>query len=231
MTHIPEPTETALDVPTQQTTSHKVKDRWRRAFGKTAPGGARYPAGPSNGRSHGEASAPGAAEALGHQGVPEQEQLADTAVPSLPRAADEAAFHRVARRRKRDEVHREKRVDARYSDDEHAKIRAKARSLNVAGANLVGTVVMAYVDGDLTLPVHRTEVDDFIDELNALRAQAAHIGRNVNQIAKRINSGGQPYPGDTAVLAQAERTLNTARAAIGDIAATMNHTVSSRTPR
>lgn len=193
--------------------------------------GARYPAGPSNGRSHAESSAPGVAEALGHQGVPEQDQPVCTAVPPLPRAADEAAFHRVARRRKRNEVHREKRVDARYSEEEHGKIRAKARSLNVAGANLVGTVVMAYVDGDLTVPGHRTEVDDFIDELNALRAQAAHIGRNVNQIAKRLNSVSQPHPGDTAVLAQAERTLKSVRAAIGDIAATMNHAVSSRAPR
>lgn len=197
----------------------------------TATGGARYPAGPSNGRSHGEASAPGVAKALGHQGVPEEEKPAIDAALALPRAADEAALHRVARRRKRGRGQRKQRVDARYSTGEKNAILAKARSLNISGANLVGTVVMAYVDGDLTVPGHRTEVDNFIDELNALRAQVAHIGRNVNQIAKRLNSGGQPHPGDTAVLAQAEHTLNAVRAAIGDIAATMNHAVSSRAHR
>ena len=194
--------------------------------------GARYPAGPSNGRSHGDASAPGVAEGLGHQGVPEQDQPVETAVPSLPRAADEAAFHRVARRRKRNEVHREKRVDARYSDEEHAKIRAKARSLNVAGANLVGTVVMAYVDGDLTRarPPHRGRRLHRRTERPARPGRPHRPQRQPDRQAPQLRRP-TPHPGDTAVLAQAERTLNAVRAAIGDIAATMNHAVSSRTPR
>ncbi|WP_333482366.1 MobC family plasmid mobilization relaxosome protein [Streptomyces sp. RPT161] len=158
------------------------------------------------------------AEALGHQGVPEEDKPAAVdAVPSLPRAADEAAFHRVARRRKRNKVRRVKRIDARYSDDEYAKALAKARSMNVAGANLVGTAVMAFVDGDLTLPSQRTAIDDYIDEMNALRAQVAHIGRNVNQIAKVLNSGGHPQAVDGAVLAQAERTLNAVGTAVTQI--------------
>ncbi|MFJ9029025.1 hypothetical protein ACIRQP_10970 [Streptomyces sp. NPDC102274] len=109
------------------------------------------------------------AEGLGQQGVPEEKQL-PVAEPQLPRAADEAALHRVARRRDRMESQRKERVDVRYSLDEKTDILAMARSLNIAAAHYVGAVVMAHVHGHLTLPGRRTPVDDLIDELNALRA-------------------------------------------------------------
>ncbi len=195
-------------------------------------GGARYPAGPSNGRSHGETSAPGVAQALGHQGVPEQEQPLDTAVPPLPRAAEAAALHRVARRRRRDpNGQRKQRVDARYSADEKQAIVRMARSLNIAGAHYVGAVVMAHVHGDLALPGQRTELDDFIDELTALRGEVAKIGHNINQIAKKLNSGGHPHPGDTALLSQAERTLATVGATVRHIAAVADQALTKRKPR
>ncbi|MFD8965777.1 MobC family plasmid mobilization relaxosome protein [Streptomyces sp. NPDC059568] len=185
----------------------------------TAPAtsGARNGAGPSTGRSS-AVSAPGVAEELGHQGAPEEEKPRDTTAPSLPRAADEAALHRVARRRKRDTSQRKERVDVRYSVDEKTEILAKARSLNIAGAHYVGAVVMAHVHGDLALPGQRTPLDDYIDELNALRHQVATIGRNVNQIARVLNSGGHPQPGDTALLAQTERTLTAVGTTIRHIA-------------
>ncbi|MFF7313395.1 plasmid mobilization relaxosome protein MobC [Streptomyces sp. NPDC008137] len=196
----------------------------------TAP--ARYAAGPSKDGPIGEASAPGVAEALGHQGVPEQEHsVASTAVP-LPRAAEAAALHRVARRREPDpNGQRKKRVDARYSVDERIKILAKARKLNVSGAYLVGAAVMAYIDGDLALPGQRTPLDDYIDELNALRSEVAKIGNNVNQIAKKLNSGGRPHPGNTAVLDRAERTLTAVRTAVGEIASAANEAVAKTATR
>lgn len=192
-----------------------------------ATGGARYPAGPSTGRTNGEASAPGVAKALGRQGAPEQNESADVAVP-LPRAADEAALHRVARRRKRKDEQRKERVDVRYSVDEKTEILAMARSLNIAGAHYVGAVVMAHVHGDLTLPGQRTPLDDYIDELNALRQQVATIGRNVNQIAKKLNSGGHPHPGDTALLAQTERTLTAVGTAVRHIAHAANQAATKK---
>ncbi|WP_078874680.1 MULTISPECIES: plasmid mobilization relaxosome protein MobC [Streptomyces] len=200
-----------------------------------ATASARYAAGPSTGRSHGEASAPGVAEAGGHQGVPAEEQPADaetaTAVP-LPRAAEAAALHRVARRRKPDpNGRREGRVDARYSSEEKADILAKAKSLNVSGAHYVAVVTLAHVHGDLTLPGQRTPLDDYIDELNALRWQVAKIGDNVNQIAKKLNSGGHPYPGDSALLAQTDRTLDSVGAAVHHIAAAANQAVSHKAAR
>jgi hypothetical protein len=143
--------------------------------------------------------------------------------PRLPRATEEAAFHRAARRRAPHTARRKERVDARYSPEEKAKILTKARSLNVAAANLISTAVMAFVDGDLILPAHRTPFDDFIDELNALRAQISRIGTNANQIARTLNSGGRPHPVDAVLLARAERLLATAHATVTTIDAAAHH--------
>ncbi|MCI3224337.1 MobC family plasmid mobilization relaxosome protein [Streptomyces sp. NP-1717] len=202
----------------------------------TSTSGARYPVGPSKGRSNGDVSAPGVAEGLGHQGVPEQDTPAgvavSAAVPSpLPRAADQAALHRVARRRERQTEQRKERVDVRYSVDEKTGILGMAQSLNIAAAHYVGAVVMAHVHGDLALPGQRTPLDDYIDELNALRAQVTHIGRNINQIAWKLNSGGHPHPGDSALLAQTEHTLTAVGAAVRDIAQAANQAVSKKAVR
>ncbi|MFE9505166.1 plasmid mobilization relaxosome protein MobC [Streptomyces anthocyanicus] len=191
---------------------------------------ARYAVGPSKGRSNGS-SAPGVAETLGSQGTPEEGQRVQATPVVLPRAAEAAALHRIARRRKRKDTQRKERVDVRYSVEEKSTILAEARSLNIAGAHYVGAVVMAHIHGDLALPGQRTTLDDYIDELTALREQIAKIGNNANQIARKLNSGGHPHPGDTAALAQTERTLNAVRAAISEIAAAANQTVTRKAAR
>ncbi|RNG17745.1 plasmid mobilization relaxosome protein MobC [Streptomyces botrytidirepellens] len=188
---------------------------------------ARYGVGPSKGRSNADTSAPGVAKDLGHQGVPEEKQPADVSGQSPVARADDA-LHRVARRRAREDVQRKERVDVRYSVDEKDAIMARAREMEIAGAHLVGAVVMAYLEGDFHLPGQRTQFDDVIDELASLRAQIAAIGNNVNQIAFRLNSGGDPHPVDITVLTRAESTLNTVRVTIQDIAAVMNHAVSAK---
>ncbi|MFD4696568.1 plasmid mobilization relaxosome protein MobC [Streptomyces niveus] len=199
----------------------------------TAPAStrARYAVGPSKGRSNRDVSAPGVAEGLGHQGVPERDDPSAFAVVPLPRAADQAALHRVARRRERQDEQRKERVDVRYSVGEKTGILGMAQSLNIAAAHYVGAVVMAHVNGDLALPGQRTPLDDYIDELNALRAQVAHIGRNVNQIAKKLNTGGHPHPEDTDVLAQTDRTLTSVTTAVGHIAEAANQAVSKKAVR
>ncbi|WP_079165692.1 plasmid mobilization relaxosome protein MobC [Streptomyces sp. NRRL S-31] len=189
---------------------------------------ARYAVGPSKGRSNGDPSAPGVAEALGHQGVPEEKQHAGAGNAVLRRAAEAAALHRIARRRKRKDTQRKERVDVRYSVEEKAAILARARALNIAGAHYVGAVVMAHIHGDLTLPGQRTPLDDYIDELTALREQVAKLGNNINQIARKLNSGGHPHPGDGAALSQAERSLTAVRAAVGEIAAAANQAVAKK---
>ncbi|MEU1090759.1 plasmid mobilization relaxosome protein MobC [Streptomyces sp. NPDC005892] len=131
----------------------------------------------------------------------------------MVRAADEAALHRVASRRARKDVRRTERVDVRYSADEKREITAAAQRLGLAGAHFVGALVMAHIHGDNTLPGGRTVVDDLVDELAALRTQVARVGTNINQIAHRLNAGGDPHPGDSDLLAEAARILVLARQA------------------
>ncbi|WSW52217.1 MobC family plasmid mobilization relaxosome protein [Streptomyces platensis] len=184
----------------------------------SAAGGARYGVGPSKGRTNAEASAPGVAEA-----EPRSEGAPTTGVV---RAADEAALHRVARRRVRQGVQRKERVDVRYSVAEKQEILTEARGLGLAGAHFVGAIVMAHLDGALALPEQRTATDDLIDELAALREQVARIGRNANQIAHRLNAGGEAHPVDAAVLAEARRLVALVKEALSavdtaaDVAAT-----------
>ncbi|MFF8262035.1 MobC family plasmid mobilization relaxosome protein [Streptomyces virginiae] len=142
------------------------------------------------------------------------------------RAADEAALRRVARRRARQDVQRKERVDVRYSVDEKQAILAEARRHNLAGAHFVGAVVMAHLNGDLALPEQRTATDDLIDEYAALRTQLSRIGTNANQIAHRLNAGGEAHPVDAAVLAEARRLVAAVQQAVtavdtaADVAAT-----------
>ncbi|MFD7107528.1 plasmid mobilization relaxosome protein MobC [Streptomyces celluloflavus] len=149
----------------------------------------------------------------------------------MVRAAEEAALHRVASRRARQDVQRTERVDVRYSVEEKSEIKAEAQRLGLAGAHFVGALVMAHLHGDYALPDRRTAVDDLIDELAALRTQVARIGTNVNQIAHRLNAGGDPHPGYKTALTKAARILVLARQAAtsidtaADVAATQHRTV------
>ncbi|WP_455353802.1 plasmid mobilization relaxosome protein MobC [Streptomyces sp. SYSU K217416] len=142
------------------------------------------------------------------------------------RAADEAALRRFARRRARQDEQRKERVDVRYSVHEKTEILAEARRLGLAGAHLVGAIVMAHLNGDLALPGQRTATDDLIDELAALRTQVARIGTNANQIAHRLNADGYAHPVDAAVLAEARRLVAVVKQTItavdvaADVAAT-----------
>lgn len=205
---MPEQPTTASLHTAQQSTTHP------------APGGARYGVGPSKGRSLAEASAPGVVEA-----DPRREGAPGTVGV---RAADEAALHRVARRRAHQDVQRKERVDVRYSIAEKQTILDEARRLGLAGAHLVGAIVMAHLNDDLALPAERTPNDDLIDEYAALRTELSRIGTNANQIAHRLNAGGDAHPVDTAVLAEARRLVAVVKQTItvvdtaADVAAT-NH--------
>ncbi|MEY2241489.1 plasmid mobilization relaxosome protein MobC [Streptomyces sp. BF23-18] len=159
-------------------------------------------------------------------GAPGSEGAPETKTSAL-RAADEAALHRVASRRARQKVQRTARVDVRYSVEEKREITAEARRLGLAGAHFVGAVLMAHLHGDHGLPGGRTPVDDLVDELAALRTQVARIGTNVNQIAHRLNAGGDPRPGDGGLLAEAGRILVLARQAATAIDATADMAAST----
>ncbi|MDF9814505.1 MobC family plasmid mobilization relaxosome protein [Streptomyces sp. SPB162] len=183
-------------------------------FGVAHQPAARYGVGPSKGRSNAPSSAPGVAEEeLRREGAPEGE----ASIVGPVRAADEAALRRVARRRARETEQRKKRVDVRYSMNEHTEILDMAQSMGLAGAHFVGAVVMAFIEGAHTLPGQRGAIDDLIDELAALRTEVARIGNNVNQIAHRLNAGAEPRPQDTAVIKAAGDVLAKARSAAAAI--------------
>ncbi len=143
-------------------------------------------------------------------------------------AADEAALRRVARRRARQDVQRRERVDVRYSIDEKQAILAAARRHNLAGAHLVGAIVMAHLNGDLALPDQRTATDDLIDEYAALRTELARIGTNANQIAHRLNVGGEAYPVDAAVLAKARQLVAAVQQAVSAVDAAADAAATNR---
>ncbi|MFF3412912.1 plasmid mobilization relaxosome protein MobC [Streptomyces sp. NPDC002742] len=88
---------------------------------------------------------------------------------------------------------------------------------------------MTHLQGDYGLPGGRTPVDDLVDELAALRTQVARIGTNVNQIAHRLNAGGEPRPGDRDLLAEAGQILVLARQAATAIDTTADMTVTTGT--
>ncbi|WP_319789611.1 MULTISPECIES: plasmid mobilization relaxosome protein MobC [Streptomyces] len=111
---------------------------------------------------------------------------------------------------------------------EKRAILTRARSLNIAGAHLVGAAVMAYLDGELTLPGQRTAVDDLVDELAALRAQVARLGGNVNQIARALNSQADPQPVDAVVLTRAQRLLETVHSTIAALDTAAHRTTAGR---
>ncbi|MEI5036208.1 MobC family plasmid mobilization relaxosome protein [Streptomyces sp. S1A(2023)] len=90
---------------------------------------------------------------------------------------------------------------------------------------------MAHLDGDLSLPGQRTPLDDYVDELTTLRGEVAKIGHNINQIARRLNSGDLPHSDDTATLAQAERTLAAVGTAVRHVAEATNQAVATKSHR
>ncbi|WP_405898305.1 plasmid mobilization relaxosome protein MobC [Streptomyces sp. NBC_00727] len=106
-----------------------------------------------------------------------------------------------------------------------------ARSLNIAAAHYVGAVVMAHIRRDLALPSHRTSLDDYIDELTALRGEVAKIGHNINQIARKLNSGDRPHSGDSALIAQAEGALGVIGSTVRHIAAATNQAAATKSHR
>ncbi|AUH41634.1 plasmid mobilization relaxosome protein MobC [Streptomyces sp. CMB-StM0423] len=185
----------------------------------TDNGAARYPPGPSKAGPCGGVSAPGVAEEVVRlQGEPDQNGAGGESAGPLPiRAAIAAAVHRAARRRRRDTRQRTRRLTVRFSRAEETQIKTRARELNIAVAHLMADATMAVVDHTIPLVGQRTATDDLIDELAALRTAISRVGKNVNQIAKRLNSRGPTHPRDTAVLAAAVQAISLTQAVLESV--------------
>jgi hypothetical protein len=164
--------------------------------------------GPSIGRSIADPSAPGVAEEqLRHEGVPEQERVVAGEQPRDPSAG---ATQRAPYRRANLDAQRSEHVTARFAPHEKHDIQASAKTAHVTMARYIADATMARVRGEITVAAERTVYDDAVDELAAMRAQIARIGNNVNQIARRLNTDGDPHPVDAAILHRADRLLTTA---------------------
>ncbi|MFE7424990.1 plasmid mobilization protein [Streptomyces sp. NPDC057545] len=127
--------------------------------------------------------------------------------PTVPAPGDK---QRTPRRRANLDTQRSKRVTVRFAPHEKHSIQAAAKAEHVRMARYIADATMARVNGDITVAAPRTVYDDAIDELAALRTQIARIGNNVNQIALRLNTDGDPHRVDAAILQRAEHLLSTA---------------------
>ncbi|MHC0433833.1 plasmid mobilization protein [Streptomyces sp. O3] len=149
-----------------------------------------------------------AEEQLRHEGVPERERVGADEQPTLP---THGAKQRTPHRRANLDAQRSEHVTARFAPHEKHDIQSSARAEHVTMARYIADATMARVRGEITVAAERTAYDDAIDELAAMRAQIARIGNNVNQIARRLNAGGNPHPVDAAILQRAGRLLGTAQ--------------------
>lgn len=164
--------------------------------------------GPSTGRSIADYSAPGVAEELlRREGAPEQEQAGAGEQPATPAVG---VKKRSPHRRANLDSQRKKGVTVRFSPDEKHRVQSAANDEHVTMAHFIADATMARVRGEITVAALRTPYDDAIDELAALRTQIARMGNNVNQIAHRLNTDGDPHRVDAAILQRAERLLATA---------------------
>lgn len=199
------------DEPLSQAKSPTLMDRWRRALGRAAPGGASSTPSPTQGRTSGF-SAPGVAEEAQRQGAPGQEVGAggspdpDTlhAVQCAilrPVREDVAAAGEPAMKSAQPTIRRftgEKR-DARvgplrFLDEQRALLQDVAAEHGYKGdSGFAADVVLAFITGQFTanLPLSEDRRRTHHFRAQMLR-QLNRIGVNVNQIARALNSDYTP---------------------------------------
>ncbi|MER6307906.1 MobC family plasmid mobilization relaxosome protein [Streptomyces sp. NPDC001657] len=202
MTHGPHHAEDALDEPLPLTKSRGLMDRLRRAFGKTAPGGASSTPSPTQGRSPG-ISAPGVAETARRQGAQDQEVKLHAVqreilrpVPADVLAAGEPTVQIVQPTIRRfNGTKRTVRIGPlRFTGDEHTQLQEAADEHGYKGeSGFAADIVLAFLTGRFTanLPLSEDRRRTHIFRAQVLR-QLNRIGVNVNQIARALNSDFTP---------------------------------------
>jgi uncharacterized protein (DUF1778 family) len=160
--------------------------------------------------------APGVAGAVQHRGVLDRQ--AATEGGSQPGAEKQQRTHVNAapapnpRKRSPQKNKRARICNIRLSDDEWSRLTIAARtSRKSLPAYLVRAGLAAADDSENTAAViagHR----DLTAELFAARRHLGQVGNNLNQIARAINSGGQPAELD-AVVSAVQRAVARVQAA------------------
>ncbi|WP_372445239.1 plasmid mobilization protein [Streptomyces verrucosisporus] len=141
-----------------------------------------------------EAATEGGSQPQGEEGG--HEQAAPLPAPPPPRTR-----RRKYQRRRRPHVR-----NTRFSDDELTRVTAgaKAAGLTVAGF-LARSALSAARDPDRAASMVAGE-REVIAEFFAARRHLGHVGSNLNQAARAINSGAHP-PELDAVIAATERAV------------------------
>lgn len=203
MTHLPRPADATDDGPATLTKSPTLRDRWQRAFGKTAPGGASSTPSPTRGRIGGN-SAPGVAETARREGAPGQEAgtgpgsdtLHTTQQAVLASTSADAAAQTVqpAIRRFTGDKRTARIGPLRFTRDEHALLREAAIEHGYKGeSGFAADIVLAFLTGRFTanLPLSEDRRRTHMFRAQVLRA-LNRIGNNINQIARALNSDYTP---------------------------------------
>lgn len=110
-------------------------------------------------------------------------------------------------RRHRVEGGRQHQVKIRFTDAEYDAVAARA-----AGAHV--SVQRYLVDGALARRPPRSVPSALAAELAGLRRLTANLANNINQIARRLNAGGDPDAGTTAAADAVRRAMNRLDAAL-----------------
>ncbi len=115
---------------------------------------------------------------------------------------------RGAARRRRVEGGRPRAVKIRLTDAEYEAIAARAADSGVSVQRLL-------VAGALTSGPATTVPSALAAELAGLRRLVANIANNINQIARKLNSGGRPDAGITSAADAVRHTMRRLDVALG----------------
>jgi hypothetical protein len=115
---------------------------------------------------------------------------------------------RGAARRRRVEGGRPRAVKIRFTDAEYEAVAARAADSRVSIQRLL-------VAGALTSEPATTAPSALTAELAGLRRLVANIANNINQIARKLNSGGRPDVGIASAADAVQRTMRRLDAALG----------------
>lgn len=211
MTHDPNHTDGSIDGPPTLTKSPTLTERLRRAFGRTAPGGASSTPSPTHGRSSG-VSAPGVAETVRRQGAPDreagaeggpdqdelrtvQQQILHPTPTAEPTAGERDVPSVQPAIRRFTGTKRTVRVGPlRFTADEHVALQEAAAEHGYKGeSGFAADIVLAFVTGRFTanLPLSEDRRRTHMFRAQVLR-ELNRIGVNVNQIARALNSDFTP---------------------------------------
>lgn len=197
--------------PPASTRSSTLLSRLRRAFGRTAPGGATSTPSPTQGRSSG-ISAPGVAETAQRQGAPGrevgteggpdqdefhavQQQILRPTNATEPTAGERAPQSVQPTIRRFTGTKRTVRVGPlRFTGDEHAALQEAAAEHGYKGeSGFTADIALAFITGRFTanLPLSEDRRRTHMFRAQVLR-ELNRIGVNVNQIARALNSDLTP---------------------------------------